>query len=141
MTFIPNLAWSCRILELRDDSLWRVIDRIILRIHRYFNLDMLQSVIPSYYEVGRLSLEQDKIFDALEKRFREVKQEVLLASDSGQSCDSTDKHMERIAVIQSYLEKIRKARSERVDQGLTQKDEYDMISSDDDDEGESTQTK
>ena len=140
MTFIPNLAWSCRILELRDDSLWRVIDRIILRIHRYFNLDMLQSVIPSYYEVGRLSPEQDKIFDALEKRFREVKQEVLLASDSGQSYESTDKHMERIAVIQSYLEKIRKARNERVDQGLTQKDEYDMISSDDD-EGESTQTK
>jgi hypothetical protein len=48
---------------------------MIFRIYKFFNLDMIQSVVPSYYEVGRLSSEQDKIFEALEKRFREVKAE------------------------------------------------------------------
>jgi hypothetical protein len=33
-------------------------------------------------------------------------------------------------VIQSYFDKIRKARQERVEQNPSQKDEYDMISSD-----------
>ena len=75
VTFIPNLAWSCRILDIKDEALWRVIDRMINRIYKYFNLDMLQSVIPSYYEIGRISSDQDKLFDALEKRFRELKQE------------------------------------------------------------------
>jgi hypothetical protein len=75
VSFIPNLAWSCRILGIKDEALWRVIDRMIFRIYKYFNLDMIQSVVPSYYEVGRLSSEQDKIFEALEKRFREVKAE------------------------------------------------------------------
>jgi len=37
---------------------------------------MLQSVVPSYYEVGRVASEQDKIYDVLEKKFRELKQEV-----------------------------------------------------------------
>ena len=77
VSFIPNLVWSCRILGIKDEGLWRVIDRMIFRIYKYFNLDMIQSVVPSYYEVGRISSEQDKIFEALEKRFREIKAEGL----------------------------------------------------------------
>ena len=73
VSFIPNLVWSCRILGIKDEALWRVIDRMIFRIYKYFNLDMLQSVVPSYYEVGRVSSEQDKIFEVLEKRFRDIK--------------------------------------------------------------------
>jgi hypothetical protein len=41
VSFIPNLAWSCRILGIKDEALWRVIDRMIFRIYKYFNLDMI----------------------------------------------------------------------------------------------------
>jgi hypothetical protein len=53
ITFIPNLAWSCRVLNITDEALWRVIDRMVHRIAKYFNLENMQSIVPSYYEVGR----------------------------------------------------------------------------------------
>jgi hypothetical protein len=65
ISFIPNLAWSCRVLSITDEPLWKSIDRMILRICKYFNLEMLQSIVPSYYEIGRLSLDQDRIFESL----------------------------------------------------------------------------
>ena len=84
ISFIPNLAWSCRVLHITDEGIWRIIDRMIYRIHRYFNLDMLQSVVPSYYEVGRMTLEQDRLFEALESRFKEIKLECLKSGKTDQ---------------------------------------------------------
>ena len=65
INFIPNLAWSCRALHIEDETLWRSIDRIALKICSHFDLEMLTSVIPSYYEMGRMGPEQDKLFEAL----------------------------------------------------------------------------
>lgn len=100
VSFIPNLAWSCRVLHIKDEALWRVIDRMIFRIYKYFNLDMIQSVVPSYYEIGRISPDQDKIFDALERRFKEIKSESIKEeTETDDSSSTNEKNLERIAVL------------------------------------------
>jgi hypothetical protein len=39
VSFIPNLAWSCRVLHITDEALWSTIDRLIHRLHKKFSLD------------------------------------------------------------------------------------------------------
>lgn len=39
VSFVPNLAWSCRVLQLNDGPLWSTIDRLIHRLHKKFQLD------------------------------------------------------------------------------------------------------
>jgi hypothetical protein len=58
-----------------DEPLWSLIDQLAFRINRTFSLDELQSIIPSYYEIGRIGAAQEKLFRALEKRLKELKEE------------------------------------------------------------------
>lgn len=76
-SFIPNLSWSCRVLGIKDEALWKLIDRMLIRISKYITLENMQSIVPSYFELGRIGKDQDHLFDLLEKRFKELKQDLM----------------------------------------------------------------
>jgi hypothetical protein len=66
--------------------------------------------VPSYYEIGRLSKDQDRIFESLKNRYNQIKSEGL--SKNNEEEDS-EKFLERISILESYFEKIEKAKTER----------------------------
>ena len=66
--------------------------------------------MPSYYEIGRLSKDQDRIFESLKNRYNQIKSEGL--SKNNEEEDS-EKFLERISILESYFEKIEKAKTER----------------------------
>lgn len=108
VSFIPNLAWSCRVLHITDEALWSTIDRLIHRLHKKFSLDEIQSIIPSYYEIGRFNTESPSLFKGLEDRFKEIKSDVLTNEKDE---EIIERFKERAVIIQSYIEKIHTARA------------------------------
>jgi hypothetical protein len=99
------LAWSCRVLLIKDEALWQRVDRLIYRLAKNFSIDELQSIIPTYFELGRFTpteIQPGALFEALERRFNQIKESHIKSG-------ATDERFEdRAMVIQSYFEKYKK---------------------------------
>lgn len=99
-------------------------------------MDEIQSIIPSYFELGRINPESPTLFKGLEDRFKEIKSQTLTNEKDD---DKLDKFKERAVIIQSYFEKIQAARAAaRVGQKESDNDEIGFQS---EDEGESKKTE
>lgn len=138
-TFIPNLIWSCRVMHITDATLWSKLDQIIYRMHRDFSLEELQSIIPTYFDLKRVSQEQDKLLDALENRFNEVRKK---KRDRVENVDNEEQEKEdeaynlRVNLISDYLQKIKKLKGQREDVNKEEVKKGKEVSIESDDEEE-----